>query len=261
VRRRRTVPALLLVIFLFVTLGTLTGAQATGATVGPRLLGRLAAALFELDRWTPQHQEELQTVAQERTRGQVEVNGLPVHAAVSPAAVLGNADSLANSIAAAAGEELYTYGRVAFVDGEGAQGDISITKPVRWAIALLEQEEHQSWQVALAVSAGLTLAAFVLVAVTSWSGLAGAVRTVTVGSAIFTLVSTLIWVVCQIASHAILSAPDSEVARMLGDCARLGLQDGVTVGVAGVLLNLVLRQLAQQGSHYEKWPAALDEPA
>ncbi len=259
-RRRRTVPALLLALSIFFALLALTGSQATGASAGPRLLGRLAAALFELDRWTPQHKEELQTVARERIRGPVDVQGLPIRISVASGAALGSDDELATAIAAAAGEALYWQGRSAFVDGDTVAGDISITRPVRWAIDLLRSSHHRAWQGLLFVTAMLSACALLLMLAASTSGLDGAIRAITRGGSAYSLAMALLWASCA-AGAGRLSGPDREVARMLGSCASMGLLDGIAISIGCLAALVALRQFRQAGGRLREWPAALDEPA
>ncbi len=259
-RRRRTVPALLLALSIFFALLALTGSQATGAAAGPRLLGRLAAALFELDRWTPQHREDLQTVAQERTRGLVDVRGLPIRISVSPGAALASDDALANALAAAAGDALYLKGRSAFLDGDTAAGDISITRPVRWAIDLLSSSHHRAWQGLAFITAALSAGALLLMLAASTSGLDGAIRAITLGGSAYSLAMALLWASCA-AGAGRLSGPDREVALMLRSCAGMGMLDGVAISIGCLAALVALRQFRQAGGRLREWPAALDEPA
>jgi hypothetical protein len=260
VRRRRTVPAPLLAFSVFATLIALTGAQSTGATAGPRLLGRLAAALFELDRWVPAHAEDIAAAARDRTRGLVGVDGLPVRVLVTQAAASADGEELGAAIADAAGQRLYSEGRVAFVDGEGANGDISLTQPTRWAIALLEQEEHSKWQFLLYSSALSTLALFGLVSVTSLGGVGMALRTVAIASGIATVLAIGAWLLCEAVARITASPPNAETARLLASCLRLGLQDAVVVGLGAGIINFALRSLTPQPRPLRQWPA-VDEPA
>jgi hypothetical protein len=258
VRRRRRVPALLLALSTFAFLGALCAFQVTGPTAAPRLLGRLAAALFELDRWTPQHREELGTVAADRTRGLVEVKGLPVEVSVPPADVLSaDGSALGRAIATAAGERLYDEGRGAFTGG----GDISMTSPERWAISMLDKSSHDAWRAGLAAASVMALAAFALCALTSASGLAGALRAATVGAAAFAAVAAASWLVAGLGARIPDAPADSELMRMLRDCAWLGLRNGLALTAAGAALVLALRVLQQPGPALEEWPAAFDEPA
>jgi hypothetical protein len=251
----------LLATSVFVTLIALTGAQSTGATAGPRLLGRLAAAMFELDRWTPSHQEDIAASMREGSRGLIEIDGLPVGVSVPPSAVVDGGSGLAQAIASAAGEDLYANGRLAFVDGQGAKGDISLTQPSRWAIGLVEQEDHANWRAFLLIAAAVSLAAFAVVSLTSISGFGGAVRMVAIACALSTVAFMLAWALTQLASHASSSPPDQEVARMLGDCIRIGLQDAVIVGIAAGVLNFALRQFTTSVARVRQWRPAFDETA
>jgi hypothetical protein len=261
VKRRRTVPALLLAVSTFALLGALCGFQATGATAAPRLLGRLTAALFELDRWTPQHREELRTIAANRTRGPVDVKGLPVAVSVAPADVLSaDGSTLARAIAAAAGERLYADGASAFAGPDGG-GNFSMTSPERWAIALLDKSSHAFWQAGLAAAAVLALAALGLCALTSASGLAGALRTAASGAAAFAALAAVFWAGAGLGAGIPKAAADRELLRMLRDCAWLGLRNGLALTAAGAALVLMLRTTQQTGAGVQEWSAALDEPA
>ena len=261
-RRRRRFPALLLAFSTFFTLFALTGAQATGETAGPVLLGRLAATLFELPRWTPAHREDLQAAALARTTGPVQVEGLPVAVQVPAATALSGDDGqLEAAIAAAAGRRLWDEGRLAFADGKGATGDISLSSPVRWAIGLLEREDHVAWQISLFVALAASSALGLLVTFTSEGGIASMLRCTAFGAAGFALASSALWLVAEVLSGGFSTPVDAEVARIVRDCAWMGLRAGVAVGFVSAAGLLVVRATGQRDNRYAEWPGAVDEPA
>lgn len=261
-RRRSALPSLLVASTLFFTLGALTGLQATGSIAGPRLLGRLAAALFELDRWTPAHIEDIQAAARGRIRGPVEVTGLPVRVAVPlNAASDGDADSLQEALASAAGRELYEHGQDAFLDGEDAAGGLAVTDPVRWAIGLLEREDHQWWKIAAAVGVIGVMLSTGLVLLASPAGVTSLLGATLVGGLGFAMASLAGWLLMQLAADAATSPMNKELASIAGDCAWLGFRLGAATGLAGLALLLMLQLFGQQSRRYANWSGHLDEAA
>jgi hypothetical protein len=240
----------------------LTGSQATGATAGPRLLGRLAAAMFELDRWIPAHSEDLQAAARERSRGAVEVQGLPVRATVNAnSAIAGDGEAMSREIASSAGHQLYELGRAAFRDENGAAaGSISISEPARWAVSSIEEDNHRAWNIAL----GATLVAvlfFSLLSLLTSSGASGVTVAIAAGALLATIGAAVLWGLATLCAGAFATQVDREVARMLRDCAWMGIRIGLAVAAAGIALTLMLRLVTQTDRHYAEWPGALDEPA
>jgi hypothetical protein len=216
--------------------------------------------MFELDRWVPQHSEELQSIARERARGQVDVSGLPISVGVSPATVLAGDKALAAAIASDAGEVLYGHGRTAFIDDEGARGDMSMTEPVRWAIGLLEERSHGAWQVAFVGSLLLLAVSLTIVLLTDASP-GRTLVAVAIASAAFTVACMLLWGLSEVMVRLLGAPADSEVARLLAACARLGLQNGVIVGLTAVLLNLLRHQASVASAPGSSWPRTADEAA
>ncbi len=260
-KRRRTIPGLLFAISVFISLCALTGAQATSATAGPRLLGRLASAMFELDRWAPAHREDLRAAAKDRVRGQVDVTGIPVPVSIPTAAVLSSSDdALPDAIAGAAGARLYQEGRSAFVDGEGGTGDISVTQPARWAIALLGHDNEALWRAALLASIVSSVVFATLVLFASPAGPANVFRLSAIAGFAFLLPSLAAWFVGRLAATSLSSPVDAELARMAHDVAWMAVRDALAVGFASVVLVLLLRFAGQPGRSYADWPGPLDEP-
>src|SRR5439155_6097108 len=102
--------------------------QASGPVAGPRLAGRLGAALIEIDRWLPAHRDDIEVSARERPRTSIDVNGLPIDVSIPAAAVKDNGGAmLGTAIVAAMGQRLYRDGWAAF-DGNGS---ISVAEPAR----------------------------------------------------------------------------------------------------------------------------------
>lgn len=259
-RRQRRIPVLLLVFSVFFTLAALTGAQATGGTAGPRLLGRLAGALMEVERWVPAHREDLQAAARDRTRGAVEVEGLPLGVTIPAGiAIGGDATAVGDAIAAAAGRQLYDRGRAAFVDDQDGSGDISVTEPVRWAITLLQRDGHLIWVAGLVM--GLVVSAVLaLYVAASTAGLLNAPRLVSFGAFAFLLAGGGFWGLCRLAADSASAPVDSELIRILGDCAWMGVRNATAVSAASVALLLLLR-LPPSAHPYAERHDPLDEPA
>jgi hypothetical protein len=243
------------------TLFALTAAQASGGSAGPVLLGRLASALFELDRWVPQHQDDLRDAARDRAVGQVEVPGLPVVVSI-PLTVASEGDpaQVEAAIASAAGERLWREGRSAFAGDDGPGGDISLTSPVRWTISLLKQDRHAPWLIAAAAGMVTALALALLTLFTSIGGFAGVSRGLLVAGLLYGAACGAGWLAMQGLARAASSPLDIEIARIVRDCAWIGLRAGFATALIG-LAALVAAWTGQRDRRYQEWPSALDEPA
>src|SRR3990170_9002882 len=142
----------LAVLTTAVALFALAGYQVTGETAATRLLGRLGAALIEIDRWLPAHREDIDLLARDRPEGSVRLADLPIEVTLPASAVIdAEAAALRERIVAAMGEALYRDGRDAFV-GEDGDANLAVDEPVRWTASLLSRGAHGFWQAALALS-------------------------------------------------------------------------------------------------------------
>jgi hypothetical protein len=238
VRRRRTAPALLLGTITTVFVVCLALFQVTGPVAAPRLLGRLAAAAIELDRWLPAHRDDIEASARERPRVSIEVTGLPISVFVPSSAVLADDGSgLRPAITGAMGRALYSTGRTAF---EG-NGSISITEPARWTMDLLRPPDYKVWKVAclaLLILAAITAA---LAAIsTEGPPLPAVLKPIALGAALAAFSGALFWLLFRVA--ALLTGPsvDGEVLLIGRDVAGVALRDGfgVSLGAAAILMLL-----------------------
>jgi hypothetical protein len=214
--------------------------------------------LFELDRWVPQHREELEVLANDRGRGSVDVGGLPIAVSVPAGAVLAGDDGvLAGAIADTAGTRLYTEGRTAFA-GEDGGGAISVTEPARWAVSLLGSDAHQFWQIALAASALALGLAVGVVVLTTTASIGGLVRPLLFGSVAFVVACGLFWALALIAAQGVSSPVDGEIGRIVRDACWIGLRAGLASTAVALASGLLSRVIAQPASD-RSLRAAYDE--
>ncbi|HXH22115.1 MAG TPA: hypothetical protein VNN10_08800 [Dehalococcoidia bacterium] len=245
-----------------VTIFFLTLAQASGARAGPVLLGRLASAMVELDRWAPRHSDDLAEAARDRTRPQVAVEGLPLRLSIpTSVAASGDPEAIRDAIMSAAGQSLWRDGRAAFVDDEGVvAGDISITSPVRWTITTLKQDRNDFWLVATAAAGVASLAIGLLTLFAAPGGFAVVARGALGAGVLCVLAFGAIWALMQALAGAAMAPADIELARIGRDWAWMGLRAGFATGLVG-LAGQVAVWTAQRERRYERWPRAADEPA
>jgi hypothetical protein len=232
----------------------LVGAQSTGATAGPRFLGRLGSALLELDRWAPGHREDLESIALDRDRTSIEVPDLPLRVTIPANAVLSGDDGdVERALTSATGQRLYDSGRQAFRNDEGAGGGISVTEPVRWAIDILHEDSHNFWRAALAACFIAVVLTAALVALTSPSGGAGILRSFVFGAGAFSVLAAATWFLMLVLGNLASSPVDKELAHIIGDIAWMGLRAGLSVTAGSLLIALLLRLVAQPNARYEEW--------
>ncbi len=214
---------------------SIAGFQVTGDTAGPRLLGRLASSLVELDRWTPVHRDDIQLLARDRPDDRVLIDDLPVDVLLPAEAVLAfNEDNLLLSelLRESMGERLYTEGRDVLQDDEGGT-HLSITDPVRWAVSMLSADAHSTWRLAL-IGTGLVTALFAGSFVLSTRS---PLAPMTAGAGIAIVASFFGWLVGGGISSMFDSAVDKEIASIFQDSAWLGLRNSVAAGA--ILLALI----------------------
>jgi hypothetical protein len=223
------------------------------------LLGRLASALFELDRWIPEHEDDIRDAARDRTVGDVQVEDLPVQVSIPlPVATGGDVAQIEAAIASASGDRLWREGRSAFA-ANGAGGDISLTSPVRWTISLLKQDRHDPWLV-MTASGALAALVFALLTLFTAGGFARVGRSLLLAGLLYGGGCGGLWLLMQALSGAASSPVDVEVARIVRDCAWIGLRAGFATALIG-LAGLVAAWTTQRDGRYQEWPGALDEPA
>jgi hypothetical protein len=225
-----------IVVTLFF-LTSLAGYQVTGATAGPRLLGRLGAALIELDRWLPAHLEDIRSSGQARASGAFRPNDLPIEVTLAAGeAVNAEAATLQRRLVQGIGDSLYRNGELAFHDQEGNPGHLAVNEPARWTLALLDQDAHSVWRLLLPASLvllGLAIAAQVMQGHNPLPALAAAGI---IGSAI-ALANGLLG---EVLSRAAVSPIDREIALILRDGAWLTLRDCVALALAAGVLSFAL---------------------
>jgi hypothetical protein len=253
VRRRRTLPSLLLGAVAATFIVCLTLFQVTGPVAGPRLLGRLAAAMIELDYWLPAHRDDLEASARERPRVSVEATGLPVSVFVPSSAVLADGGSrLGPALASALGDALYSSGRGAFT----GNGSISITEPARWVMELLRPRAHRLWGAACLALLALALILSAIAAIsTEGPPLRAVLRPVAIAGAAVATAGAFSWLLFRVG--ALLTGPsvNGEVLMIGRDVAGVALRDGfgICLGAAAILLLLGIAS-PDRGDQPRAWP-------
>jgi hypothetical protein len=252
--RSGALPAIALAVFAF--LFVLNGYQATSEAAANRFLGRLFAALVELDRWLPAHREDLQALATRAgPQNAVSVPDLPAALSVPAGALLGDDSAARRAIQDAAGAVLYEQGTGAF-----HSGDISPAEPARWTIEFLERGTHRAWSVALLVAAafagGLALLALL-------RGRSAAFQPVLLsalaGGAAYLLLSVAFYGGASLAHDAAGGPIGREVAHIVRDGAWIGGRAGLAVAGAAGLLAGAWALLGRLSSPAEEWVDALDD--
>jgi hypothetical protein len=236
---RGTIAATFVTFLTIVFLFSLTGYQITTEAAATRLLGRLGAALIEVDRWLPAHQEELQVRAEDRPTGNVPLSGVPVAAELPSSQVLGAPPPvLRDRVIAAMGQALYTDGADALRSSDGtAAATLSVEEPVRWASTLLEKDMHTYWLPPLAFS-GIIIAGLCLDFIRMGRS---PLSSILAGAMMATFFAAAGWIFATLADSVLESGVDREVMLIAKDGAFMGLRNSVTVGAAATALMLVLR--------------------
>lgn len=221
----------ILVAFLtIVTLVALTGFQVTSETSSVRLLGRLGAALVELDRWLPAHREDIKLMARDRPNQPLVLSELPVDVAVPTSIALdASLPVLKATITEAMGHRLYESGHEVIRDEQG-DSHLGFMEPLRWAVSGLDSGAHSFWRIALAVSG---IALLVTCAAHFWarqSPLPG----VAVGSAIATLLALGAWLLLGFLGGSVDGALDREIASVAVDGVWIGLRNSLAATAIGL---------------------------
>jgi hypothetical protein len=235
-----------------------SGYQVTGETAGPRLLGRLAASLVELDRWVPTHRDDIQLVARDRPDENVLIDDMPVDVLVPSAAVLAAGDrdqDLSGLLRDAMGRSLYTEGRSVLRDDQGVT-HLGVTEPVRWTVTLLSAHTHGTWRLALIATTLVTL----LLASSFILSRRSPLPYLLAGAGLAIVVSFLAWLLARSAGSLVASSVDKEILLILRDGAWLGLRDSLAVGAILLALLFLWRSLfasrIYDGRTY--WPEPID---
>lgn len=214
----------------------LAGYQVTGETAAVRLLGRLAAALVEIDRWLPAHREDIDLLARGEPGRTVALNDLPVAVALPAADVIGaDETALRDRIVALMGEALYRDGSGAFQAEDGG-AHLSVAEPARWTATLLSRGAHAFWLAALV----LTLLAALALAAVFLQGGCSPLLPLTAGAVFAAACSLAVWLLAQAAAPALSAPVDREIALVLRDGAWLGLRNAAAVAAAGLAVRALL---------------------
>jgi hypothetical protein len=225
------------------TLFALTGYQITSEQAATRLLGRLAAALVEIDRWLPAHQEDLKLLARDRPQGSIPAADLPIAISL-PAGEVAEADEaqLRALIVRVAGDALYADGTEALRDIEGNPASLGIDEPVRWTTGLLSKGMHSLWQIVLLICVLVLLL------------LAGAVFVndrrpflpIAAGGFIGAAGSFAAWIGAVLIAPAFEGAIDREIMLIARDGAWVGLRNSLAVAIAAIAILVIVNALRHE---------------
>ena len=221
---------ILIAVLTFVTLVALTGYQVTSETSAVRLLGRLGAAMVELDRWLPAHREDIDLLARDRADQPIVLAGLPVEVAIPSQVVLEEPEPvLQSTIAEAMGRRMYEEGYTAVRDDQG-ETHLGLTEPLRWSIDALDSSAHGFWRIALLVTGGALAIILLLHVWTRQSPMPGVVA----GSGIAALAGLLAWFGSMLLGGGLDGAIDEEVGRVATDGLWIGVRNGVAACAIGL---------------------------
>lgn len=226
--------------------------QVTNAMSGPRLLGRLAASLVELERWVPSHSEDIQLLARDRPQESVLVDELPVDVVLpSPGVLAANETELTTQLRDAMGARLYTEGRGVLQD-EAGRSHLGITDPVRWTVSMLSSGAHTFWRLVSIITGLLALALLVGMLISRWSPLPWVL-----GGAIAAVVlSFFVWLIGGVAGSLVESSVDQEITMILRDAGWLALRNSLAASVIALALLYLWRTLLSPAQRNEElyWP-------
>jgi hypothetical protein len=250
---RGSAAGLITAILTVVVLFCLAGYQVTSETAGVRMLGRVGAALIELDRWLPAHRDDLELLSRDRPDVPLVLPDLPIEVLIpSPAVVDASNESLDATIRRAMGEKLYVDGSGAVRD-ENGESHLGFAEPVRWTINLLGEDMHSTWRSVLILATVLLLA---LCAGMMWTR-QSPLMAITVGGAIAAALSLGVWIVAQALNAVLDGALDKEIALVLRDGAWIGLRNGLSVAAVGAATMYLISQLFPR--RHDRWDD-YDEP-
>lgn len=229
------------VVLTALTLFAFAGYQVTSEAAATKLLGRLAAALVELDRWVPTHREDIELVARDRPQEAVLVDDLPVDVLIpSQVALQAGDEELRNDLRAAMGRRLYDEGSAILQDEEG-ESHLPVTEPVRWTVWLLGSGMHAFWRVASIAGALVTLALGVRLWLTRQSPLLPLLA----GSIGAAVAAFFVWLVAGTGGSLFDSSVDQENMLILRDGAWLGLRNALSLAVIALGLLYLWRTLIE----------------
>jgi hypothetical protein len=225
------------------TLFGLAGYQVTSEEAATRLLGRLAAALIEIDLWLPEHRDDLELLARDRPASVVAVRDIPVAATIPADAVVGSDDrALRATLVRSMGESLYEQGTSALRDGQDNPRKPALTDPLRWGVILLERDSHGFWQAALPLCL-LLLVASCAIGLLFGSSPLGALS---VGAVASTVLSGAVWLMTFAAEGASNSPVDVEIMLAVRDGAWIGLRNAMAVSVVMISARVLTSSLRRE---------------
>ena len=247
---RGSAAGLIAAILTVVTLFALAGYQVTSEESGARMLGRVGAALIELDRWLPAHKDDIELLSRDRPNAPLVLPDLPFEVAIpSTAASDANPETLRATITRAMGDQLYNEGSGAVRD-EAGESHLDYTEPVRWTINMLGDGAHAFWTLVLII-AGLSLLA--LCAGMIWTR-QSPLMAIAAGGAIAALLSLVAWLGMQALGSAMSGAIDKEIALVLRDGAWIGLRNGLAVVAMGLAAVFVFDNLfPRPEANWDDW--------
>lgn len=232
----------------------MAGYQVTTETAGVRLLGRVGAALIELDRWLPAHRDDIELLSRDRPDAPLVLPDLPIEVLIPSSVVLDAPDaSLHAVIKRSMGEKLYQDGSGAVQD-ENGESHLGFAEPVRWTINLLGEDMHSTWRSVLILTVVLLLAISAGMLWTRQSPL----MALTVGGAIAAGLSLGVWLIAQALGSVFDGAVDKEIALVLRDGAWIGLRNGLSLTAIGAGMMYLLSQLFRSRRRDDGWDD--DEP-
>jgi len=240
---------LITAILTVVVLLCLAGYQVTSETAAVRMLGRVGAALIELDRWLPAHRDDIELLSRDRPDAPLTLPDLPVEVLIPSSAVLEAPDEdLQATIKRAMGEKLYRDGSGALQD-EAGESHLGFAEPVRWTINLLGEGMHGTWRSVLVLSVVLLLA---LCAGMLWTRQSPLIA-LTLGGVIAGGLSLAVWFIAQAMNSVLDGAVDKEIALVLRDGAWIGLRNGLSLAAIGAATMYLLSQLFHPRDRDEDW--------
>jgi hypothetical protein len=227
------------------TLLALADYQVTSDTSGKRMLGRVGAAVIELDRWLPVHEDDIELLSRDRPNAPLELPDLPINIAIpSTAAIDTDRETLRAAITEAMGKRLYAEGTSAVRDDVG-ESHLEFAEPVRWTINLLGESAHGFWTLVLIVTGLCLLAVCGSIVWTRQSPL----LPIAIGGGVAAAFSLLAWIVASLLGTVMSGAIDQELALVLRDGAWIGLRNGLAVLALGLVAIFVLNTLFPGREH------------
>lgn len=253
-------PSLFLALAVAASVFTLSGVQVTSSTAAPRLLGRLFAAMIEIDRWLPVHRDDIQTLARERERGLIVLDDLPVQVRLRASDVAGASDATVKRLVRAeAGEILYREGLHAFRARENG-GNLPIDHPSRWTIWLFGEAAHSVWRGAMYFAATATaLLALVALLSTSGSRLRALAGPAALGAGAAMLTAGAFWLLMTAVASSMSSVLGRELALIYRDAAWVGLRNGFAVLVVALAFLITSSLVGSSAESDRSWPGESDD--